>query len=459
MSDSLTPDPDQKPAQKPKFSGPPPVPGRKPAGGTPPAPAPAGSDPGWQPQVPPPPSGAWRPSAPPPPGQAAASGPPPGISPGVLQPASFADPAPAADLAAAALGIPGQQGVPVSVRPLRRPPPRRSGELGGLVAIFALLFLAVGGLGFYFLWQRQQEELAKIKIAAREAIENRQPAVPVTAAPPVGNPGPRRKPSRAEAAAASQGSGALADVLGPDETRQDSSDRPAPRVAQTAGPRGRPAMADDRGPEPAAASPPAGTASMARPAAPEPPAVPQPPAAPATAPKEVEDALGAAYAAMRAGDFAAAERSLAGLSPGDDEALGRRLNGWKSLLFYARGHAELRSKAYAAAAGGEFTIGDRVIIVVEIDSERIVYRDSGKQKRVPLAEIPSAVDRAIVEQWLAADGRAANHLFLGAGHLVRERPSPADATREWGKAAAGGERERAAELQPLVDDPVIVGAE
>ena len=57
------------------------------------------------------------------------------------------------------------------------------------------------------------------------------------------------------------------------------------------------------------------------------------------------------------------------------------------------------------------------------------------------------------------DGRAANHLFLGASHLARDRPSPTDALREWRRAASAGESDGMLLLYPLVMDSVIVPVE
>lgn len=402
-SESGSPDP----GRRPRFAGPPPVPGARPAAASP--------EPAWQAQTPPPPSGTWRPSAPPPPGRGTPA-------------ADVAPVAPAPVVAAT------HDGVEVRARrPIRA---KRSSDMAGLLAVFVMLLVAAGGLGYYLLWQQQQEALRALKAAAREAAAV-DPGPAAATAPAESPPAvARRRPAKDEAASA--GSGALDALVGD--------------VAATPPGDGTPRMTP-----PVRPAPPTMPAAV-RPVAPTTPPEPVPPATPATAPAAVEEALRAAYDAMCGGDFAGAAERLEPLSAGDDEAVRERLERWRRLLHYARGYADLRQKAYAVAGGREYDLGDRVIVVVEIDDERVVYRDSGKQRRLPRDEVPDTVDRAIVEQWLGSDGRAANHLFLGAHHLAKERPSPADATREWRRAASGGEADGRM-LEPLVNDPVIVGGE
>ena len=188
----------------------------------------------------------------------------------------------------------------------------------------------------------------------------------------------------------------------------------------------------------------------------------QPPSTVQTSPSDpaaIEMALQVAYAAIRSGDFEAASAVIDSVVAGADPAIRARLDRWKRFTVYARGYSELRAKAYRAAVNSEFEIGDRVIVIVEIDGEQIVFRDSGKQMRMRLDELPAEIDRAIIEQWVGRDGRAANHLFLGASHLARDRPSPTDALREWRRAASAGESDGMLLLYPLVMDSVIVPVE
>lgn len=176
-------------------------------------------------------------------------------------------------------------------------------------------------------------------------------------------------------------------------------------------------------------------------------------------PAAIERALQVAYAAIRNGDFDAASAVIDSVVVGADPAIRARLDRWKRFTVYARGYSELRAKAYRAAVNSEFEIGDRVIVIVEVDGEQIVLRDSGKQMSMRLDELPAEIDRAIIEQWVGRDGRAANHLFLGASHLARDRPSPTDALREWRRAASAGESDGMLLLYPLVMDSVIVPVE
>jgi len=176
-------------------------------------------------------------------------------------------------------------------------------------------------------------------------------------------------------------------------------------------------------------------------------------------PAAIERALQVAYAAIRNGDFDAASAVIDSVVVGADPAIRARLDRWKRFTVYARGYSELRAKAYRAAVNSEFEIGDRVIVIVEIDGEQIVFRDSSKQMSMRLDELPAEIDRAIIEQWVGRDGRAANHLFLGASHLARDRPSPTDALREWRRAASAGESDGMLLLYPLVMDSVIVPVE
>jgi hypothetical protein len=176
-------------------------------------------------------------------------------------------------------------------------------------------------------------------------------------------------------------------------------------------------------------------------------------------PAAIEKSLQVAYAAIRNGDFDAASAVIDSVVAGADPALRARLDRWKRFTACAKGYSELRAKAYRAAVSSEFEIGDRVIIIVEIDEEQLIFRDSGKQMKVRLDELPTEIDRAIVEQWVGRDGRAANHLFLGASHLARDRPSPDDALREWRCAASAGESDGMLMLYPLIMDSVIVAVE
>ena len=344
----------------------------------------------------------------------------------------------------------------VVVRSRRPVSVRRSSDIGGLLAVFMLLLAAAGGLGYYFLWQQQQDALKRLAEQAKRDAEAAQPQPTdlAVAEPAVAPTTPQKRRGKGAGAGESEpadGSGALGDLLGQDAAapspaataRPDAMERPAmPRPSAT---QAEPPMRQNTTPA---------TAEVPAPAVP----TPSPPSAAASDPAAIEKALRAAYAAIRSGDFDAASGAIDSVESGDDEAIRDRLARWKRFTGYAKGFKELREKAYQAASNSEFELDDRIIIIIEIDDERIVYRDSGKQQRMRLEDLPPEIDRAIVEQWLGRDGRAANHLFLGASHLAKDRPSPADASREWRRAAAGGEADGRL-LEPLVKDPVILDAE
>lgn len=343
----------------------------------------------------------------------------------------------------------------VVVRSRRPVPVRRSSDIGGLIAVFMLLLAAAGGLGYYFLWQQQQDALKRLAEQAKRDAEAAQPQPTdvAVAEPAVAPTTPEKRRGKGAGAGESEpvdGSGALGELLGQDDAapsptataRPDAMERPAtPRPSAT---QAEPPMRQTT-------SPPPTETPVPEPTTPSPAVVPSKPA-------DIEKALRAAYAAIRSGDFTAAESELDAVTPGDDDAVGDRLARWKRFLGYAKGFADLRTRAYRDSENTEFELEDRIIVIIEIDGDRIVYRDSGKQQRKTLDELPPEIDRAIVEQWLGRDGRAANHLFLGASHLAKDRPSPADATREWRRAAAGGEADGRL-LEPLVRDPVILDAE
>jgi hypothetical protein len=83
----------------------------------------------------------------------------------------------------------------------------------------------------------------------------------------------------------------------------------------------------------------------------------------------------------------------------------------------------------------------------------VTYKFEGRIMRVPRDQLDPALAMAIVEKWFAADGRAANHLFLGAHWLCLDPPQPKRARAEWQIAGDGGEDVDL--LLALCDDPVI----
>lgn len=396
--------------KRPRFKGPPPVP---PAA----RPKPAAADQQWKAAAPPPPSGAWRPTQPPPPRQAA---------PTAVPDEPFA-------------AVPEQPVRVASRRPLRT---KRGSDTAGILAVMVMLLAAAGGLGYYMLMQRQKAEIAAALQAARSNVAADAPtavAVVTEEAPAVPAVADVQPPPRAVRDR---------DNPRPPPPTPDPLDvvttAPAPTPAPVAPPV-KPAMRPDASDTPA--PPPSTPMTTPSPAGADP--------APGSPPAAVDKAVAEAFAAMRGGDFDTAASRLGDVSAGDDRQVQARLDRWRQFLHYARGMVDLRKRALAEAADGrEYELGDRVIVIVEMNDRQVIYRDRGKQHEVPRDKLPQELEQAIVEQWLAGDGRAANHLFLGAGHLLREIPSPADAVREWQTAAAGGERDGQL-LQPLARDPAI----
>lgn len=169
-----------------------------------------------------------------------------------------------------------------------------------------------------------------------------------------------------------------------------------------------------------------------------------------------DGALAKAYEALRQEDFDAADRLLADeeRQVGDDVEAATRLERWRLLAGYAREFTRFRAQAFAAAnEGREYEIDGSRFAIIEITPEMFVFRQAGQNKRVPRAEVDPRLEMAIVEAWFAGDGRAANHLFLGAGWLCLDSSDLRRARAEWTIAGEGGEA--AEPLLALLDDPVI----
>lgn len=189
-----------------------------------------------------------------------------------------------------------------------------------------------------------------------------------------------------------------------------------------------------------------------------PSAPPQPdPRARARAVAGVDQSLRAAYEAIRADEFDTADRQVAGAArlAADDDDLADRVTYWRQFARYARQAAGYREKALNAAnAGGDYSVGNRRIAVVESTPQRFVYRAAGRNVPIsPRADVPGPIVTAILRAWFAADGRPANHIFLGTHLLARREPNVRLATAEWNRARELGED--VSNLEPLLKDPVI----
>lgn len=170
----------------------------------------------------------------------------------------------------------------------------------------------------------------------------------------------------------------------------------------------------------------------------------------------LDKSLRDAYGALQRGEFDTADRAInaAGDQVGDDVAAATRIESWRLFATYAREFTNFRERAFAAAnAGRDYQIDGKPFAIVEIGPDLLVYRWDGQNKRISRDQVPPRIELAVVEGWFKADGRAANHLFLGARWLTLDPPNPARAKAEWRIAGDGGEQ--VAPLNALLDDPVI----
>jgi hypothetical protein len=170
----------------------------------------------------------------------------------------------------------------------------------------------------------------------------------------------------------------------------------------------------------------------------------------------LDKSLGEAYAAVQRGEFDTADRLLtaAGNQVGDDVEAATRLERWRLFVDYSRGFTGYRDQAFEAAkAGRDYTVNGKTFALIEITPELFIYRLAGRNERVPRERIDPRIELAVVEKWFAADGRPANHLFLGARWLSLAPPNVGRARAEWRVAGDGGEE--VGGLLALIDDPVI----
>jgi len=190
---------------------------------------------------------------------------------------------------------------------------------------------------------------------------------------------------------------------------------------------------------------PAATAAVTPPSPP-----PEPPSSRPSA-EAFDSALGDAYRALQRQEFDTADRAIAsaGKHVGDDVEAVTRVERWRLLATYARKFIGYREQAFQSArAGREYQLGDTRFSVIEITPEKFIYKLRGKTERVARDQVDPRIELAIVEAWF--DGRAANHLFLGANAICLDPPNLGRARDEWQRAGKEGQP-----LLALLDDPVI----
>lgn len=292
---------------------------------------------------------------------------------------------------------------------------KRPSALPALLSLLALV--AVGGVAFK-LWPKRGVKTASGVPQVAAAIPRPQP--PTLAAPP------------------------------PPAAVTPATEPPAARPTTPAAP-ANPGMSS---PPPVGSPPPV-------PPAPEPqtPSAPpqSDPRARARAVAGVDQSLRAAYEAIRADEFDTADRQIAAAArlAEDHDDIADRVTCWRQFARYARQAAEYREKSLNAAnAGGDYEVGNQRIAVVESTPQRFVYRKAGRNVPVsPRVNAPGPVVTAILRTWFAADGRSANHIFLGTHLLARREPNTRLAAIEWNRARELGEN--VSNLEPLLKDPVI----
>lgn len=356
-----------------------------------------------------------------------------------------------------------------AVRVQRKPTYQRSSGAGGALALLALLVAVAGGLTAYAI---KQPAVMKALFGTGKSVA-------------VASQRPEDVDRRDEQRRDEKGRG--------EKPRDSESKTPSATPADDAAPKDgldalqstnrppRPSMErreDSAPPGEAAAMKPADTPRADAPEPPTRPAGPMPPEAgkpepsqpEVTAPDEpapppqvdqaqLDASLRAAYASLRHQDFDAAAKEIdkAAKIAADDAAAKERVQLWERFATYARDFKGHLDKALDAKKdGGDFPYKDRVIGVVEVGPTVFKYRDEGETIRVPRNEIPDDIAIAIVTQWFAADGRAANDIFIGVRQLAKRKPNAAAARDAWQRAADGGESEGRA-LQALLGDPAIAG--
>lgn len=317
---------------------------------------------------------------------------------------------------------------------------RARSDGGGLALGLAALVITAGAIAAYVAWPHLQRTTT---IARKSAEQPHRPEhAPQPAPRPLAGPPVDARPAPQPPAS------------------------PAPQPAPTPDPAPSPAPSPTPKPEP---QPPPEPPLKLSPT-PAPAAVPMTetePPPPAVDVEKIRSTVGAAiakgYEALRTLDFASAKRHFEAVADEalDDQEATDRLQRWRQLALYAEQYPDYRDQALASASSTSATydLGRFQIAVVEFTPREFIYRDSrrpGRNLRVPRDAIPADVEQGLVEQWFAKDGRAANHLFLGAAALARREPDIATARREWRAAADGGEPHGTLLLE-LLNDPAVRG--
>ena len=295
---------------------------------------------------------------------------------------------------------------------------RRRSSNGPALAALGVLLVVAGGLGYAVVGPDGVDRL----LAGKGLAPLPKPAKQIVAQEPVSPPAP------------------------PSAYAATPAKAPAPPPVATNDP---PAAPRARTPEP-----------VPQPVSPPPPPPPEiePPAAiDDEARRAIDEQLARGLEALRNEDFPGAAKAFtvaADRAAGDADVLDR-VSRWQLLADYARQFPRHRDAALQAAGKGrDYEIGARKIGVVEVNDQQFIYRENGKNIRVPRNAIPDDILLAIVEAWFAGADKAGNHMILGAIHITRPRPDLEGARREWSVAASRDEPTGRALLR-LLDDPLL----
>jgi cytoskeletal protein RodZ len=393
--------------------------------------------------MPPPPGGSLPRAPAPPPIQSAGRSPNIPTVPAVPMPHGAAEASPWNERADADHG----GSVSVKTRPVYR---KQSSGAGTLLLLLVGLGAAVGGLLWMKMSADDQRKEASLQVATAEQKDQQNSADEDESEPQktvTKRPAAMRRPERDPN-----------DTTSDDAVSTSAPPRREPMPVRRR-PEPEPEPEPETTPEPEPAPEPTDGPPRAEPASPDQTDSPAPvssePAAPEETAAEINRLLAEVLVALQEQQFDAAQLAV---KAADKTAAGpaqKRVASWDSLITYAKGFADYRSKALAAVQPGqEYEIDGKKIAVIEIDAEKFIYRRAGKNKTVSADKIPSAILMAIITEWF--DNNPANNLYLGAYHATKGEPDLNKARASWQLANARGAD--ASALLPLLDDPVLVKA-
>ena len=342
-------------------------------------------------------------------------------SAGPAFPEGLGEPSPAVGFPAPEFPAP----VPAS-QPTRIVRPSRQSSVMPL-AVTAVLLVVAGWLGYQVLQQQKQVKPDRPVALSRPKPTDRPTTVPQPQPEPEPEPEPEPQP----------------------EPTPEPKPEPEPEPEPEPKPEPEPEPEPEPTPEPEPQPKPEPVS--------EPESTPEPEEFTARDRKTLERHLKDLYAALREGDFPKADTFLkeARTVAAKDESSAERVDRWNRLAMYAKKFPDLRDQALPASGDNEIELdGGRLIGIVEINADRVIYRERGRTERVPRDRLPDDILLAIMQNWFNAAAQPGNHIYLGVFHLLRKEPDLASARGEWQLAAFGGQREGTA-LQPLLSDPII----